>query len=121
MCTVAFPIVEQEKIATEKCPLPPAAPPTEAEFETTLRDRFEKPVIRPRFDRAMDILDRYGEEEGLRRLKDDDPDFAEQLKRQRDPEEPKLRGMDHPLKMYFPYEWSRWFVLRRRHDSTLAL
>ena len=73
--------IEPEKVVTEVSPQPPA-PPTEAEFEATLRERFSS----ERFDRAMDTLDRYGEEEGLRRLKKEDPEVAEQVERQRNRE-----------------------------------
>ncbi len=72
------PAVEPEKVVTEVPPQPPALP-TEAQFEASLKERFSK----DRFDRAMDTLDRYGEEEGLRRLKEDDPEVAKQIEASR--------------------------------------
>ena len=75
---VTPPAVKPEKVVTQVSPQQPALP-TEAEFEASLKERFSK----DRFDRAMDTLDRYGEEEGLRRLREDDPEVAEQIDRQR--------------------------------------
>ena len=75
---VTPPAVEPEKVVTEVSPQPPALP-TEAEFEASLKERFSQ----DRFDRAMDTLDRYGPEEGLRRLREDDPEVARQVERQR--------------------------------------
>ena len=74
-------VVEPEKVVTEVSPQPPALP-TEAEFEASLKKRFSK----DRFDHAIDTLDRYGEAEGLRRLKADDPEIAAQLEQQRNRE-----------------------------------
>ena len=72
------PVVEPEKVVTEVSPQLPALP-AEAEFEASLKERFSK----DRFDRAMDTLDRYGEEEGLRHLKEADPEVAEQIEQHR--------------------------------------
>ena len=71
-------VVEPEKVVTEVSPQPPALP-TEAEFEASLKERFSQ----DRFDRAMDTLERYGKKEGLRRLRENDPEVAEQMERQR--------------------------------------
>jgi len=49
--------------------------PTYENMETTLRERFSP----ARFSRTMQTLDRYGPEEGLRRLKDADPEVAKQV------------------------------------------
>ncbi|MYB94298.1 hypothetical protein F4054_10750 [Candidatus Poribacteria bacterium] len=49
--------------------------PTEAEFEASLREQFNP----ERYQKAMSTLKRYGPEEGLRRLKTDDPDIAKQI------------------------------------------
>ena len=49
------------------------------EFETSLRERFSS----ERFERALDTLEQYGPEEGLRRLKAEAPEIAEQVERQR--------------------------------------
>jgi len=51
--------------------------PTYENMETTLREQFSP----ARFNRAMQTLDRYGPEEGLRRLKDADPEVAKQVER----------------------------------------
>jgi hypothetical protein len=66
-------------------PEPPALP-TDAEFETTLKERFSS----ERFERAMSTLERYGPEEGLRRLKENDPEIAEQVERRRNREDKAL-------------------------------
>lgn len=70
----ASPTVEPEKIVTSVSP-EPSSLPTDEELETTLRERFSS----ERFERAMSTLKRYGPEEGLRRLREDDPEIAEQI------------------------------------------
>ena len=72
----ALPTVEPGKILTEMSPEPPA-PPTEEELETALREQFSL----ERLERAMSTLERYGPEEGLRRLRDADPEIAAQVER----------------------------------------
>ena len=76
--SAATPTIEPEKVVTEMTPEPPAIP-TEEELETALRERFSL----ERFERAMSTLERYGLEEGLRRLGADDPEVAEQVERHR--------------------------------------
>ena len=76
--SAATPTIEPEKVVTEMTPEPPAIP-TEEELETALRERFSL----ERFERAMSTLERYGPEEGLRRLGADDPEVAEQVERHR--------------------------------------
>ena len=49
--------------------------PTEAELEASLREQF-KPE---RYQKAISTLNRYGPEEGLRRLKSDDPEIAKRI------------------------------------------
>jgi hypothetical protein len=51
--------------------------PTDADFETALRQRFSP----ERFNTAMQTLNRYGTKEGLRRLKESDPEVAAQVER----------------------------------------
>ena len=75
---VTPPADEPERIVTEKLLEPPTLP-TGADFETSLKERFSS----ERFERAMSTLDQYGREEGLRRLKEDDPEVAEQVERHR--------------------------------------
>ena len=72
------PAVEPEKVVTKVSPDPPVLS-IEGEIEASLKERFSS----ERFERAMSILERYGPEEGLRRLKEDDPEVAEQVERQR--------------------------------------
>ena len=49
--------------------------PTEKRIETFLRERFSP----ERLNRASETLNRYGPEEGLRRLEKDDPEIAKQI------------------------------------------
>ena len=51
--------------------------PTDADFETALRERFSP----ERFNTAMQTLNRYGPKEGLRHLKESDPEVAAQVER----------------------------------------
>ena len=74
--SVTPPAVEAEKVVTEVSPQSPTL--TEAEFEASLKQRFSK----DRFARAMDTLNRYGEE-GLRRLKEEDPEVAKRIEQHR--------------------------------------
>ena len=52
-------------------------------LETTLKAQFSS----ERFERTMDTLERYGPEEGLRRLKETDPEVAKQVENSRRGEE----------------------------------
>lgn len=49
--------------------------PTVEGLETILKSQFSS----ERFERAMDTLERYGSEEGLRRLRETDPEVAKQV------------------------------------------
>ncbi len=51
--------------------------PSEENLETALHEQFSP----ERFSRAMNMLNQYGPEEGLRRLKDSDPEVAKQVAR----------------------------------------
>ena len=51
--------------------------PTDADFETALREHFSP----QRFNTAMETLNQYGPKEGLRRLKESDPEVAAQIER----------------------------------------
>ena len=64
---VTDPEIEIEKLIPEL--------PTEAEFEAALREQFNP----ERYQKAMSTLNRYGPEEGLRRLKTDDPEIAKRI------------------------------------------
>ena len=70
-------VEEFEEQLTEQ--LRPEGPelPTTAAFETALRERFSP----QRFNRAMQTLNQYGPQEGLRRLKASDPEVAAQIER----------------------------------------
>ena len=78
---VTAPVVEPEKVVTQVSPELPAFP-IEQELEMSLRERFSS----ERYDRAIATLDRYGPEEGVRRLREDDPEIAEQVERYRNRE-----------------------------------
>ena len=60
-------------------PKAPTDLPTVETLETTLKAQFSS----ERFERAMSTLDRYGPEEGLRRLRENDPEVAKQVERHR--------------------------------------
>ena len=66
-------------------PKTPTNLPTVEGLETSLKEQFSP----ERFERAMSTLERYGPEEGLRRLRENDPEVARQIERsrQRDEEE----------------------------------
>ena len=49
------------------------------QLEASLKEQFSP----ERFERAMDTLDRYGTEEGLRRLRENDPEVASQIEQHR--------------------------------------
>ena len=60
-------------------PKTPTNLPTVEGLGASLKEQFSS----ERFDRAMSTLERYGPEEGLRRLKESDPEVAEQVERHR--------------------------------------
>lgn len=62
----------------EKQPIPEIS--SEEDFQKALRQRFSP----DRFNTAMQTLNRYGPEEGLRRLKASDPEVAKYIERNRD-------------------------------------
>lgn len=57
----------------------PADLPTVEGLEAALKSQFSK----ERFDRAMSTLEQYGPEEGLRRLRENDPEVAKQIEKAR--------------------------------------
>ncbi len=69
--------VPQGKVERQ-APLP-SEPPTALSQEAQVRDRLSS----ERFSRAKALLDEYGPEEGLRRLRATDPDAAAQFERDR--------------------------------------
>ena len=64
-------------------PKTPTNLPTIEGLETSLKEQFSS----ERFERAMSTLERYGPEEGLRRLKENDPEVAKQVERHRNRKE----------------------------------
>ena len=56
---------------------PTTSLPADGDFETVLRERFSP----ARLNRAVETLNRYGPEEGVRRLKASDPELAVQVER----------------------------------------
>ena len=60
-------------------PKAPTALPTVEGFEASLKEQFSS----ERFERAMDTLEQYGPEEGLRRLRENDPEVAKQVEKAR--------------------------------------
>lgn len=54
----------------------------QSNLETTLKAQFSS----ERFDRVMSTLEQYGPEEGLRRLRENDPEVANQIERYRNRE-----------------------------------
>ena len=60
-------------------PTSPESPelPTNQSFETALRTQFSP----ERFNRAVKTLNQYGPQEGLRRIKESDPEVAKQVER----------------------------------------
>ena len=72
------PLVDPKKVVTKEAPTASALP-TEEEFEVRMKEQFSP----ERFERAMSTLDRYGPEEGLRRLRESDPEVANQIENSR--------------------------------------
>ena len=82
-------MAEIERSLTSQPPDIPAAPSpgklgeSQSNLEASLKSQFSS----ERFDRAMDTLDRYGPEEGIRRLRENDPEVAKQIDQHRKQEE----------------------------------
>ena len=60
----------------------PQRPDSPSDMEASLKAQFPS----ERFERAMDTLEQYGPEEGLRRLKENDPEVAKQVEQHRNRE-----------------------------------
>ena len=60
-------------------PKAPTALPTVEGLEASLKEQFSS----ERFERAMSTLEQYGPEEGLRRLRENDPEVAKQIEQHR--------------------------------------
>ncbi len=76
--TAATPMADPEKIVTNALSTV-LTPPTVEQVENALREQFSS----ERFGQAMDTLERYGPEEGLRRLRENDPEVASQIEQHR--------------------------------------
>lgn len=78
-------MVEIEKSLTSQPPdisineRPDTSSKVHSNLETTLKSQFSS----ERFERAMSTLERYGPEEGLRRLRESDPEVAKQVEKVR--------------------------------------
>lgn len=66
--------------------------PTEKRIENFLRERFSP----ERLNRASETLNRYGPEEGIRRLQKDDPEIAKQIGRLIDRKPPQQKNNAPP-------------------------
>ena len=65
-------------------------PPPELPAGTDITMKLKEEFSAERFERAMSTLERYGPEEGLRRLKENDPEFARQMEQQHNrPDQPQ--------------------------------
>ena len=76
--------------------LTPELPTTEG-VETELSGRFSP----ERLEKAREVLERYGPEEGMRRLREDDPEVAaqvEQTRRDRNPTMSETDGHENPTR-----------------------
>ena len=60
----------------------PQRPDSPSDMEASLKAQFPS----ERFERAMDTLEQYGPEEGLRRLKENDPEVAKRIEQHRNQE-----------------------------------
>ena len=72
-------------------------PPTTADSETQLSERFSP----ERLQKAREVLERYGPEEGMRRLREDDPEVAaryERGRRDRNPAESETDRYEKPTR-----------------------
>ena len=69
--------------------------PTEERIETQLSEQFSP----ERSEKARQVLNQYGPEEGLRRLREDDPEVAEKVERmlrEKNPAETETDGPEEP-------------------------
>ena len=72
-------------------------PPTAAGIETQLNERFSP----ERLEKAREVLQQYGPEEGMRRLREDDPEVAaqyERTRRDRNPVENETEEPENPTR-----------------------
>ena len=58
---------------------PDERPDTPSEIQSNLETTLKSQFSSERFERAMDTLERYGPEEGIHRLRENDPEVAKQI------------------------------------------
>ena len=63
--------------------LPNERPDTSGKIQNNLETSLKAQFSSERFERAMSTLDKYGPEEGLRRLRENDPEIAKQVENSR--------------------------------------
>ena len=63
--------------------LPNERPDTPGGIQSNIEASLKAQFSSERFDRAMDTLDKYGPQEGLRRLREHDPEVAKQVEKAR--------------------------------------
>ncbi len=73
---------------------PTPSAPTVADLEKQLTPEgieaeLSEGLSTDRFDKAQDLIDQFGTEEGLRRLRETDPEAARQFERERSPKPPR--------------------------------
>ena len=88
--TVKFdtsPIREKSLTPQRNEPFPNERPDTPSEIQGSLQTILKSQFSKERFERAMSTLERYGPEEGLRRLRAQDPDVAKQIEQSRNRED----------------------------------
>lgn len=71
--------IENSLTSQQREGLPNERPATPDEIQSNLETTLKSQFSSERFDRAMDTLDKYGPEEGLRRLRGNDPEVAKQI------------------------------------------
>ena len=67
--------------------LPNKRPDTPSEIQSNLENNLKAQFSSERFERAMSTLERHGPEEGLRHLRENDPEVAKQIEQHRKREE----------------------------------
>ena len=74
-----------EKSLTPQLPDTPTAksPDTPGNLQSNLENTLKSRFSSERFERAMSTLEQYGPEEGLRRLRENDPEVAKQIEQHR--------------------------------------
>lgn len=80
----------ESSLTPQKTDIPTASSPDKpGEIQSNLEASLKEQFSSERFDRVMSTLERYGPEEGLRRLRESDPEVAKQIERHRKREESK--------------------------------